>query len=75
MHGVLHVAWVQQSGGHYRGQMAVYVKLRGLLGKTYKALVMPSRRWVLYPAILRRIEREWSSRAEHGRSSGRGSRE
>ena len=75
MHGVLHVAWVDQSEGRYRGQMAVYVKLRGLLGKTYKALVMPFRRWVLYPAILRKIEREWSSRAARGGSSGRGVRE
>jgi hypothetical protein len=68
MHGVLHVAWVPQSEGHYRGQMAIYVKLRGLLGKTYKALVMPARHWILYPAILRKIDREWNRRAAHGRS-------
>ncbi len=67
MHGVLHVAWVRQSEGHYRGQMAIYVKTRGLLGKTYKALVMPFRRWLLYPAILRHFERAWSNRAAHGK--------
>lgn len=75
MHGVLHVAWVPQSDGHYRGQMTIYVKLRGLLGKTYKALVMPFRRWILYPAILRKIESEWSRRvARGGRSAAQSSR-
>lgn len=37
MHAVLHLTWVGQGGGRYRGQMAVYVKPRGSLGKGYVA--------------------------------------
>ena len=33
VHGVMHLAWVEQSDGRYQGQMAVYVKPRGLLGE------------------------------------------
>ena len=31
VHGVAHVAWVDRGEGRYQGQMAVYVKPRGLL--------------------------------------------
>ena len=31
VHGVMHLAWVDQGEGRYQGQMAVYVKPRGLL--------------------------------------------
>ncbi|HEV3123155.1 MAG TPA: DUF2867 domain-containing protein, partial [Candidatus Dormibacteraeota bacterium] len=39
VHGVLHMAWVDQGEGIYRGQMGVYVKTRGPLGATYMALI------------------------------------
>ena len=42
--------------------MAVYVKPRGLLGKGYVALVKPFRRWIIYPALMRQIERAWNTR-------------
>ena len=32
VHGVMHLAWVDQGEGRYQGQMAVYVKPRGALG-------------------------------------------
>ena len=62
MHAVLHLTWVDQGGGRYRGQMAVYVKPRGSLGKGYVALVKPFRRWIIYPALIRQIERAWNTR-------------
>jgi Protein of unknown function (DUF2867) len=62
MHVVLHLTWVDQGGGRYRGQMAVYVKTRGSLGKGYVALVKPFRRWIIYPALMRQIERAWNAR-------------
>ena len=31
VHGVMHLAWVDQGEGRYQGQMAVYVKPRGAL--------------------------------------------
>jgi hypothetical protein len=62
MHGVMHLAWVDQGEGHYQGQMAVYVKPRGPLGKGYMALIKPFRHWVVYPALMRQVERTWNRR-------------
>lgn len=52
VHGVMHLAWVDQGEGRYRGQMAVYVKPRGRLGKGYLALIRPFRHRVVYPALI-----------------------
>ena len=41
VHGVMHIGWVQDDSGGYRGQMAVYVKRNGLLGTAYMAAIMP----------------------------------
>ena len=62
VHGVMHLAWVDQGEGRYLGQMAVYVKPRGRLGKGYMALIKPFRHWVVYPALMRQIERAWHTR-------------
>ena len=62
VHSVMHLAWVDQGEGRYQGQMAVYVKPRGLLGKGYMAAIKPFRYWVVYPALMRQIERAWNSR-------------
>jgi hypothetical protein len=48
--------------GRYQGQMAVYVKPRGPLGKGYMALIKPFRYWIVYPALMRQIERAWNAR-------------
>ena len=57
VHGVLHLAWVDQGGGRYAGQMAVYVKPRGTFGRAYMAAIKPFRYLVVYPALMRQIER------------------
>jgi Protein of unknown function (DUF2867) len=62
VHGAMHMAWVDQGDGRYRGQMAVYVKPRGRFGKGYMALIKPFRYWIVYPALMRQIERTWSTR-------------
>ncbi len=62
VHSVMHLAWVDRGEGRYQGQMAVYVKPRGLLGKGYMALIKPFRYWVVYPALMREIERAWNRR-------------
>ena len=59
VHGVLHLAWVPDESGGYRGQMAVLVKPNGLLGAAYMAAIGPFRHLIVYPAMLREIEREW----------------
>ena len=56
----MHLAWVDQGDGRYQGQMAVYVKPRGRLGKGYMALIKPFRHWIVYPALMRQIERAWA---------------
>ncbi|MGI9021147.1 MAG: DUF2867 domain-containing protein [Solirubrobacterales bacterium] len=63
VHGVLHLAWVGEGDGRYRGQMAVYVKPRGWLGKGYMRLIKPFRHLFVYPALMREIERAWNRRA------------
>ncbi len=63
VHGVMHLAWVDQGDGRYQGQMAVYVKPRGPFGKAYMLLIRPFRYWVVYPALMRQIERAWQTRA------------
>jgi hypothetical protein len=62
VHGVLHVAWVEQGGGRHRAQMGVYVKPRGRLGETYMTLIQPFRHLVVYPALMRRVGRAWDAR-------------
>lgn len=62
VHGVMHLAWAEQSPGHHQGQMAVYVKPRGALGEAYMALIKPFRLWIVYPALMRQLEREWNAR-------------
>jgi hypothetical protein len=59
MHGVMHLGWVPDGSGAYRGQMAVLVKPNGLFGTVYMAAIRPFRHLIVYPALLRRIERGW----------------
>ena len=59
MHGVMHLSCVPDGTGRYRGQMAVLVKPNGLLGTAYMAAIRPFRHLIVYPAMMRQIEREW----------------
>jgi Protein of unknown function (DUF2867) len=61
MHGVLHLGWVRGQADGYRGQMAVLVKPNGPLGAFYMAAIRPFRYLIVYPAMLRQIERDWRS--------------
>jgi hypothetical protein len=63
MHGVMHIGWVPDETGGYRGQMAVLVKPNGLLGTAYMAAIRPFRHLIVYPAMIQQIEREWRARA------------
>jgi hypothetical protein len=59
VHGVLHVGWVPDDKGGYRGQMAVLVKPNGALGVGYLAAIAPFRHLVVYPLMMRDIGRAW----------------
>jgi hypothetical protein len=62
MHGVMHLGWVPDGEGGYRGQMAVLVKPNGVFGSAYMAAIRPFRHLIVYPALMRGIEQEWHSR-------------
>jgi hypothetical protein len=59
MHGVMHVGWVPDGAGGYRGQMAVLVKPNGLLGTVYMAVIRPFRHLIVYPMMTRETGRAW----------------
>jgi Protein of unknown function (DUF2867) len=59
MHGVMHLGWVPDGTGGCRGQMAVLVRPEGRLGAAYMAAIRPFRHRVVYPGLLRTIERRW----------------
>jgi hypothetical protein len=59
MHGVLHLGWVPDAEGGYRGQMAVLVKPNGWVGRAYMAAIKPFRLLLVYPGLMRTIERGW----------------
>jgi Protein of unknown function (DUF2867) len=66
VHGVLHLGWVEEGSGRYRGEMAVYVLPRGPLGRAYMALIRPFRHLIVYPALMRQIEEIWEARLAEG---------
>jgi hypothetical protein len=70
VHSVMHVGWVPDGTGGYRGQMAVLVKPNGLLGAAYMAAIKPFRHLIVYPALLRGIERDWRASASPGATAG-----
>jgi Protein of unknown function (DUF2867) len=70
VHGVMHIGWVPDQAGGYRGQMAVYVKPNGLLGIGYMAAIRPFRHLIVYPTITREMGREWQARSPGCMGSG-----
>ena len=61
VHTVMHIGWVPEESGGYRGQMAVLVKPNGPLGAAYMAAIKPFRHLGVYPALMRWIEHKWMS--------------
>lgn len=59
VHAILHLGWVPDGSGGYRGQMAIYVKPNGHLGTIYMAAIKPFRYLIVYPLMLRQMERDW----------------
>jgi uncharacterized protein DUF2867 len=70
MHGVLHLGWVPDGNGGYHGQLAVYVKPNGMLGKAYMAAIKPFRHLLVYPAMIHTIGREWRKRSAEPAPAG-----
>ena len=70
VHGVLHVGWVADAAGGYRGQMAVLVRPNGVLGHAYLAAIAPFRHLVVYPLMMRSIGRAWREQTSAATQSG-----
>ena len=70
VHGVLHLGWVPDETGGYRGQMAILVKRNGLFGATYMTAITPFRHLIVYPTMMREVERAWSSHAHDPATAG-----
>ncbi len=62
MHGVMHLAWVEDGAGGHRGQMAVLVKPNGRRGQAYMAAIKPFRHLIVYPLMLSELGRRWRAR-------------
>jgi hypothetical protein len=62
-HAVMHLTWVSDGAGGYRGQMAVLVKPNGRLGRFYMAAILPFRYLFVYPPLLKGIAKEWEAQA------------
>lgn len=63
VHGVIHLGWVPDDCGAYRGQMAILMKRNGLLGAAYMAAITPFRYLIVYPGLLRQIQHDWAATA------------
>ena len=65
VHAFLSTALVQTELG-YRLYWAVYVKPTSWLTPLYMAAIEPFRRFIVYPALLRRLRRAWKARYTAG---------
>ena len=62
VHGIIHLGWVPDGTGGYRGQLAILVKRNGLLGAAYMVGITPFRYLFVYPKLLHEIGRAWQER-------------
>jgi hypothetical protein len=70
VHAVMHLAWAERGGDGRQAEMAVYVKPRGAFGRAYMAAIKPFRYLVVYPALMRQVERQWNERGDESRVPG-----
>jgi hypothetical protein len=68
MHGVMHIGWALDQTGGFRAQMAILVKPNGRLGTAYMAAIKPFRYLIVYPQLLRGMERTWRASQHPGGS-------
>ena len=63
VHGIIHFGRIPDPTGGFRAHMAIYVKPNGWLGNAYMAAIKPFRYLIVYPAMLRELERTWQATA------------
>ena len=64
VHSIMHLAWAHVGNDTYQAQMAVYVKARGVFGRAYMAFIKPFRYALVYPDLMRLIDRAWRRETE-----------
>lgn len=64
VHSIMHLAWADLGDDTYQAQMAVYVKPRGAFGRAYMQLIKPFRYAIVYPELMRLIDRAWRRQME-----------
>ncbi len=63
VYAVMHLGWVPDDSGGYRGQLAVLVKPNGVLGAGYMAAIRPFRNLIVYPRMMRDLGKRWQAGA------------
>ncbi|HXH78850.1 DUF2867 domain-containing protein [Nocardioides sp.] len=61
-HALVHFGWVPDGDDRWHAQMAVLVKPNGTFGRAYMDFIKPFRYLIVYPALLRNLDRRWASR-------------
>ena len=69
VHGILHLGWVEDGDGGYRGQLAILVKPNGMFGKAYMTGIEPFRHFLVYPTLMREIEERWQGVTSEARTT------
>lgn len=59
VHALMHFGWVEKESGFYTARLAVYAKPRGNFGKFYLEMIMPFRRYIIYPEMLEVVKKKW----------------
>ncbi len=63
VHAAAHLGWVLREDGSFEGRLAVHAKTRGRFGGIYMKLIAPFRHFIVYPALVKSVGREWEKRA------------
>lgn len=62
VHAFSCLALEPHDGGYFL-YWAIYVRPGGVLTTMYMALIDPFRRWLVYPSVIRRLQRAWAANA------------
>lgn len=61
VHAMMHLVWAKRADGGYSPLFAVLYKPRGWLGRFYMQMIRPFQRFVVHPALCRRMGAMWSA--------------
>lgn len=59
VHVLMHCGWVEKENGFFTARLAVYAKPRGNFGKSYLKMIMPFRRYIIYPVMMEVVKTKW----------------